>query len=807
MDLTKKRFKEDFKRMLTELYSMDVAQSEDTEQYFALGNLVRSYCAKNWSSTNRLYMKKEKKQAYYFSMEFLLGRMLKSNLLNLGILETVRGGLKELGIDLEKIVQIEADPGLGNGGLGRLAACFIDSMATCEIPGHGNGIRFKYGLFKQKFVNGYQVELPENWLQNGNVWETRRMNMAVTVSFYGKVWLEETVNGYMLPHYENTERVLAVPYDTPIIGYGNNTVNTLRLWSAELPAQDEAMDYWSYIQRRNRIESISEVLYPDDSNYEGRLLRLKQEYFFVSAGIQSIIRHYKKMGLSINHLAEKVAIHINDTHPALCIPELMRLLLDEEHLDWEHAWNITINVMSYTNHTIMSEALEKWPIDMISSLLPRVYQIISEIDRRYVEKMAALHSTGKIERTRIIEGGHVKMAHLAIIGSHSINGVAKLHTAILKEKVLHDFFLIYPSRFNNKTNGITQRRWLMLANEPLRELINEKIGNDWEKTLTELKMLKAFRNDEETLKELAEIKRINKAHFAEYVLDALKIEVDPDAIFDVQIKRLHAYKRQLLNLLNILKLYLDLKEDPKTDIHPRVFIFGAKAAPSYTYAKEIIKLINSVAELINHDASINNKLKIVFIENYGVSLAEKIIPAADVSEQISLASKEASGTSNMKLMLNGAVTLATLDGANVEIRDRVGSENIIIFGLTDKEVYQYYQDGSYHSHDYYENNPVLQRVLNTLIDGTIPDAETEGRDIFNSLVNYGDEYFVLRDFDEYVAAQKKIDKLYRDPLTWQRMALINIAGAGVFSSDYTVLQYANDIWDVAYRPDAGELLN
>ncbi|MBM7658182.1 starch phosphorylase [Sporolactobacillus spathodeae] len=793
--------------MLTELYSMDVAQSEDTEQYFALGNLVRSYCAKNWSSTNRLYMKKEKKQAYYFSMEFLLGRMLKSNLLNLGILETVRGGLKELGIDLEKIVQIEADPGLGNGGLGRLAACFIDSMATCEIPGHGNGIRFKYGLFKQKFVNGYQVELPENWLQNGNVWETRRMNMAVTVSFYGKVWLEETVNGYMLPHYENTERVLAVPYDTPIIGYGNNTVNTLRLWSAELPAQDEAMDYWSYIQRRNRIESISEVLYPDDSNYEGRLLRLKQEYFFVSAGIQSIIRHYKKMGLSINHLAEKVAIHINDTHPALCIPELMRLLLDEEHLDWEHAWNITINVMSYTNHTIMSEALEKWPIDMISSLLPRVYQIISEIDRRYVEKMAALHSTGKIERTRIIEGGHVKMAHLAIIGSHSINGVAKLHTAILKEKVLHDFFLIYPSRFNNKTNGITQRRWLMLANEPLRELINEKIGNDWEKTLTELKMLKAFRNDEETLKELAEIKRINKAHFAEYVLDALKIEVDPDAIFDVQIKRLHAYKRQLLNLLHILKLYLDLKEDPKTDIHPRVFIFGAKAAPSYTYAKEIIKLINSVAELINHDASINNKLKIVFIENYGVSLAEKIIPAADVSEQISLASKEASGTSNMKLMLNGAVTLATLDGANVEIRDRVGSENIIIFGLTDKEVYQYYQDGSYHSHDYYENNPVLQRVLNTLIDGTIPDAETEGRDIFNSLVNYGDEYFVLRDFDEYVAAQKKIDKLYRDPLTWQRMALINIAGAGVFSSDYTVLQYANDIWDVAYRPDAGELLN
>ncbi|MFT8710313.1 MAG: glycogen/starch/alpha-glucan family phosphorylase, partial [Sporolactobacillus sp.] len=547
MELTKKRFKEDFKRTLTELYSMDVAQSADTEQYVTLGNLVRSYCAKDWRSTNQSYLKGQKKQAYYFSMEFLLGRMLKSNLLNLGILDTVRSGLHELNIELEDLVRVEADPGLGNGGLGRLAACFIDSMATCDIPGHGNGIRFKYGLFKQKFVNGYQVELPENWLQNGNVWETRRLNLAVTVSFYGKVWMEETVNGYMLPHYENAEQVLAVPYDTPIIGYDSHTVNTLRLWSAELPSQDEALDYWSYIQRRNRIESISEVLYPDDSNYEGRVLRLKQEYFFVSAGIQSIVRHYKRMGVSISHLAEKVAIHINDTHPALCIPEFMRLLLDEEHLDWEHAWNITVNAMSYTNHTIMSEALEKWPIDMISSLLPRIYQIIAEIDRRYVEKMIALHSQDKVERTRIIEGGHVKMAHLAIIGSHSINGVAKLHTAILKEKVLHDFFLIYPSHFNNKTNGITQRRWLMLANEPLSHLINEKIGKEWEKVLTELKMLKAFRNDEETLNELAAIKRVNKQKFADYVQQTMALTISPDAIFDVQIKRLHAYKRQLLN--------------------------------------------------------------------------------------------------------------------------------------------------------------------------------------------------------------------------------------------------------------------
>ncbi|GGL47352.1 glycogen/starch/alpha-glucan phosphorylase [Sporolactobacillus putidus] len=799
MELSKRRFKEDFKRMLTELYSMDVPRSDPAEQYFTLGNLVRSYSARNWSRTNQHYLDRKQKQVYYFSMEFLLGRMLKSNLLNLGILDTVRSGLKELGIDLETVAKVELDPGLGNGGLGRLAACFIDSMATCEIPGHGNGIRFKYGLFKQKFVNGYQVELPENWLQNGNVWEIRRTNMAVTVNFYGKVWLEKCPEGYLIPHYENDSKVLAVPYDSPVIGYRNETVNTLRLWSAEMPPQDESTDYWSYIQQRNRIESISEVLYPDDSNFEGRLLRLKQEYFFVSAGVQSIIRHFRKMNVRMNRLAEKVSIHINDTHPALCVPELMRILLDEEHMDWEHAWNVTVNVMSYTNHTIMSEALEKWPTDMISTLLPRIYQIICEIDRRYAVKMGALYEREIIERTRIIEGGHVKMAHLAIIGSHSINGVAKLHTAILKEKVLHDFFLMYPSRFNNKTNGIAQRRWLMLANEPLRRMIDSKIGSDWESMPTELKMLKAFRNDEATLRDLAEIKRINKERFAAYVQQDMGLTINPDAIFDVQIKRLHAYKRQLLNLLHILSLYFKLKDNPAADIYPRVFIFGAKAAPSYTYAKEIIKLVNSVASLINKDPDIHDKLKIVFVENYGVSLAERIIPAADVSEQISLASKEASGTSNMKLMLNGAVTLATLDGANVEIRDRVGDENIIIFGLKEEEVYEYYHNRSYHSKSYYDNNPVLRRVLDALIDGTIPGIEAEGKDIFNSLVLYGDEYFVLKDFDAYVLAQENIDRLYRDPLKWQRMALINIADAGVFSSDYTVLQYATDIWDVAAK--------
>jgi starch phosphorylase len=799
MDLSKRKFKEDFKKMLTEVYSMDISESETTEQYVTLGNLIRSYSSKNWGRTNQRYIEKKKKQAYYFSMEFLLGRMLKSNLLNLGILDTVRDGLRDLGIDLEEIAQIEPDPGLGNGGLGRLAACFIDSMATSEIPAHGNGIRFKYGLFKQKFVNGYQVELPENWLQNGNVWETRKMHAAVNVRFYGKVWLEQTSAGVLEPHYEDTQQVLAVPYDTPVVGFNNDVINTLRLWSAEVPPQDDITDYWSYIHQRNQIESISEVLYPDDSNYEGRLLRLKQEYFFVSAGIQSIIRHYKKMDLSMNHLAEKVAIHINDTHPALCVPELMRILLDEEKMDWEHAWNVTVNVMSYTNHTIMSEALEKWPIEMISTLLPRIYQIICEIDRRFTMKMSTLFERKIVERTRIIEGGHVKMAHMAIIGSHSVNGVAQLHTTILKEKVLHDFFLVYPSKFNNKTNGITQRRWLMLANEPLCDLINRKIGNEWETTPTELKMLKAFRDDEKTLLELAQIKRFNKERFAEHIKKTMDLTINPDAIFDVQIKRLHAYKRQLLNLLHILSLYFQLKDDPQADIHPRVFIFGAKAAPSYTYAKQIIKLINSVADLINHDAAIADKLKIVFVENYGVSLAEKIIPAADVSEQISLASKEASGTSNMKLMLNGAITLATLDGANVEIRDRVGEKNIVIFGLREDEVYQYYHDGSYQSRSYYEKNPVLHRVLNGLIDGTIPGAEAEGRSVFDSLVQYGDEYFVLRDFEAYADAQKHIDQLYRDTLQWQKMALINIAGAGVFSSDYTVQQYASQIWDVSSK--------
>ncbi|WP_141604559.1 glycogen/starch/alpha-glucan phosphorylase [Terrilactibacillus laevilacticus] len=798
MKLTKDKFKEDYKRLLTELYSLDIKDSDISEQYFTLGNLIRTYASNDWKNTNESYLEKGEKQIYYFSMEFLLGRMLKSNLLNLDILDVVQKGLQEFGIHLENLIEFEVDPGLGNGGLGRLAACFLDSMATCAIPGHGNGIRYKYGLFKQKFVNGYQVEIPEHWLRNGNIWEVRRLNKAVTVRFYGNVWLDNS-SGRIVPHYENEEAVLAVPYDTPIIGYNEQTVNTLRLWSAEMHPLDDSHEYGSFLKQQSRIENISEVLYPDDSYYDGRLLRLKQEYFFVSAGIQSIIRRFKKKNLPISHLSEEVAIHINDTHPALCVPELMRILLDDEGMDWESAWDLTIKVLSYTNHTIMSEALEKWPIDMMSTLLPRIHQIICEIDHRYAADMRSRYDHHMIERTRIIEGGHVKMAHLAIIGSHSINGVAKLHTDILKEKVLHDFYLIFPSKFNNKTNGITHRRWLLLSNEPLRQFIDCKIGSNWEVNPTDLTKLKAYQDDEETLIKLAQIKKLNKQRFADYVKRTMNLTLNPDAIFDVQVKRLHAYKRQLLNLLHILSLYFKLKENPNTDIYPRVFIFGAKAAPSYTYAKQIIKLINSVAYMINHDHHIGDKIKIVFVENYSVSLAERIIPAADVSEQISLASKEASGTGNMKLMLNGAVTVATLDGANIEIRDQVGSDNIIIFGLTDKEVYQYYHDGSYHAYDYYIHNPILHRVLNALIDGTIPGVEIEGQDIFDSLVKYGDEFFVLRDFEDYRLAQEKVDQIYRDTLRWQKMALLNIAGAGVFSSDYTVLQYAREIWDVSAK--------
>ena len=787
-------FKKEFQKKFEELFAYGYESGSKTEQYIALGDLVRGLYSDDWIQTVTDYNKKKEKQVFYFSMEFLPGRMLKSNLLNTGIMDCVKQGLEELGLDLDEVARAEVDPALGNGGLGRLASCFMDSIASTGLAGNGNGIRYRYGLFKQKFINGYQIELPENWLRNRNVWEVRKENKAVIVRFGGDVSFTQDGDGKLRVHHENTRDILAVPYDTAQIGYNNGIINNLRLWSAEIPYGDEAR--FSTEEQREEVKRITEVLYPDDSNYEGRLLRVQQEYFFSSAGVQSIVRYFKQLKLDWSLFPDKIAIHINDTHPTLAIPELMRILLDEEELTWDQAWEITKKTVSYTNHTILQEAMERWPETMIADLLPRIYQIIQEINRRHIDKKMPLYGEELTQRTAIIANGQIKMANLAIIGSHSVNGVAKLHSDILMADTLHDFYVMYPQKFNNKTNGITQRRWVQIANENLTEMLDETIGTEWKSDPEEIKVLKAHRDNKIVLDKLEQVKLANKKRFADYVLKEMHIEIDPNALFDVQIKRLHAYKRQLLNVLHILDRYLQLKDDPKANLQKRVFIFGAKAAPSYYYAKQIIKLINAIADLVNNDPAINDKIKIVFVENYGVSLAELIIPAADISEQISLAGKEASGTSNMKLMSNGAVTMATLDGANVEIRDNVGDENIFIFGLKSDEVQEYYRNGVYNSREIYEKNPRLKRILNLLIDGSIPGVETEGRDIFDSLVMYNDEYFLLKDFDGYLQAQYEADVAFSDRDRWNRMALMNIASSGPFSSDYTILRYADEIWKI-----------
>jgi starch phosphorylase len=790
-------FKKEFQKKFEELFAYGYESGSKTEQYIALGDLVRGLYSDDWIQTVTDYNKKKEKQVFYFSMEFLPGRMLKSNLLNMGIMDCVKQGLEELGLDLDEVARAEVDPALGNGGLGRLASCFMDSIASTGLAGNGNGIRYRYGLFKQKFINGYQIELPENWLRNRNVWEVRKENKAVIVRFGGDVSFTQDGDGKLRVHHENTRDILAVPYDTAQIGYNNGIINNLRLWSAEIPYGDEAS--FSTEEQREEVKRITEVLYPDDSNYEGRLLRVQQEYFFSSAGVQSIVRYFKQLKLDWSLFPDKIAIHINDTHPTLAIPELMRILLDEEELTWDQAWEITKKTVSYTNHTILQEAMERWPETMIADLLPRIYQIIQEINRRHIDKKMPLYGEELTQRTAIIANGQIKMANLAIIGSHSVNGVAKLHSDILMADTLHDFYVMYPQKFNNKTNGITQRRWVQIANENLTEMLDETIGTEWKSDPEEIKVLKAHRDNKIVLDKLEQVKLANKKRFADYVLKEMHIEIDPNALFDVQIKRLHAYKRQLLNVLHILDRYLQLKDDPKANLQKRVFIFGAKAAPSYYYAKQIIKLINAIADLVNNDPAINDKIKIVFVENYGVSLAELIIPAADISEQISLAGKEASGTSNMKLMSNGAVTMATLDGANVEIRDNVGDENIFIFGLKSDEVQEYYHNGVYNSREIYEKNPRLKRILNLLIDGSIPGVETEGRDIFDSLVMYNDEYFLLKDFDGYLQAQYEADVAFSDRDRWNRMALMNIASSGPFSSDYTILRYADEIWKIKPR--------
>lgn len=794
MKVTKEKFIRDFKDTLHEEQLVKIPNASETEIFLALAKLVRKYYTRIWLERNRQLTENQEKVAYYFSIEFLPGRMLETNLLNLGILSTTKEAFNELEIDFEAVKEAEHDMALGNGGLGRLAAAFMDSLATTGYPGFGNGLRYQYGLFKQRIVDGYQVELPDTWFgSTGNVWEVRKDHDIVDVKLFGNVYLKSNDDGKLVPVYEGAQVLKAVPYDVPQIGFGNDVINNLRLWDVEIPLENE-LDYPT-LESRRAVQDITAVLYPDDSNYEGKKLRLIQEYFMTSAGLQTIIKSYLKQGMPLKDIYQKVSVHINDTHPAVAPAELMRLLIDDYGMEWDEAWEATIKTMSYTNHTILSEALEKWDTELFKFVLPRVYQIILEIDNRYVKDLAQKGIEAElIEHTRIVKDRFIHMAHLAIIGGHSVNGVAKLHTELLKEDTLRAFYQLYPEKFNNKTNGIVQRRWTQIAAPELSRVIDSTIGEDWRRDIHRLRELENFQNDPQVLKQFHQVKQIAKEKLAKYILKTTGVVVSTDAIFDVQVKRLHAYKRQLLNVLHIMKRYLDLKDNPDLDCLPRVFIFGAKAAPGYHFAKSIIKVINEMANLINNDASLNGKLKVVFLENYNVSLAELIIPAADVSEQISLASKEASGTSNMKFMMTGAITLATLDGANIEIKDEVGDDNIIIFGMTKDQVYQHYEKHDYNSRVLYETNPEIRRIVDSFVNGTIPNCQNEGMEIYEALITHNDDYFLLEDLPAYIKAQNKIDLLYRDQKKWLQMSLVNIAHSDKFTSDDTIEEYANEIW-------------
>lgn len=799
--------KEEFKRELIEklqnMCGMSIDEASDLDKYMALGCVIRDFICRKWIKTNKEYRRRDSKQIYYFSIEFLLGRLLGANLFNLGIREQCQEALAEMGISLENLEELEREAGLGNGGLGRLAACLLDSLAARRLPVHGCGIRYKYGLFEQKIIDGYQVELPDDWLKDGYVWEIRKADRAVTVRFGGQVRIDRAEEKLTFIH-ENYEPVLAVPYDIPIAGYCNDTVNTLRLWSAE--AVQTEFDYSSFsrgdylkaVEYKYSVEAISQILYPDDQHPEGMVLRLKQEYFFVSAGIQSIVRHYKRKHESLENFDEKIGVHINDTHPALVIPEMMRILLDEEGMDWDSAWRITGNIVSYTNHTILPEAMEKWPVAMFKTLLPRIYMIVEEINERFCRQLWTEYpgEWQKISDMAVISSGYVHMAHLAVVGSYSVNGVARLHTQILKKQVMPEFHHFYPHKFNNKTNGVTHRRWLLKANPALADLINKTIGASWIYHPADLSNLCCYADDMSFKEEFNRVKRQNKERLTRFIQQKYDVSVDPASLFDIQIKRIHAYKRQVLNVFHIMDLYNRLKSNPQLDITPRTFIFAGKAAPGYLQAKRIIKLINTLAMVINNDKSINDKLKVVFLDNYGVSLAEMLIPAADISEQISTASREASGTGNMKLIMNGAVTLGTLDGANIEIKDEVGENNIIIFGLTADEVLRYYAQGGYKSQDVYFEDARVKTVVDQLIDGFFPAGLDEFKDIYDALLYHNDEFFVLKDFASYVEAQNLADRLYKDRGRWLSMAICNTAYSGRFSSDRTVSEYAIGIWKV-----------
>ena len=803
----KEAFKESVKENVKFLYRKKLEEATQEQIFQAVCYTVKDVIIDNWLETQNAYKEQDPKTVYYMSMEFLMGRALGNNLINLTAYKEVKEALDELGLDLNVIEDQEPDPALGNGGLGRLAACFLDSLATLNYSAYGCGIRYRYGMFKQQIKDGYQVEVPDNWLKDGYPFELRRPEYAKEVHFGGYVDVEyDPATGSNKFVHKGYQAVKAVPFDMPIVGYNNKIVNTLRIWDAE-PIVDFELDsfdkgdYKKAVEQENLARNIVEVLYPNDNHYAGKELRLKQQYFFVSASLQAAIAKYKKKHDDIHKLYEKVTFQMNDTHPTVAVAELMRILMDEEGLGWDEAWEVTTKSVAYTNHTIMSEALEKWPIELFSRLLPRVYQIIEEINRRFILAIQAKYPGNyeKIKKMAIIYDGQVKMAHLAIAAGYSVNGVARLHTEILKNQELKDFYEMMPEKFNNKTNGITQRRFLLHANPLLADWITEHIGPDWVTDLPQLKKLAVYADDEKALQEFMNIKFKNKERLAKYILEHNGVEVDPHSIFDVQVKRLHEYKRQLLNILHVIYLYNQIKMHPEMEFYPRTFIFGAKASAGYATAKKIIKLINSVADVVNNDASINGKIKVVFIENYRVSNAEWIFAAADVSEQISTASKEASGTGNMKFMLNGAPTLGTMDGANVEIVEEVGAENAFIFGLSSDEVINYENNGGYDPNVIYNTDEEIRQVLMQLINGTFSSDTELFRDLYDSLLNTkntdrADRYFILADFRSYADAQRRVEEAYRDEKGWAKKALLNTAHSGKFTSDRTIQEYVDDIW-------------
>ena len=803
----KEVFIESVKSNLKTLYRQTLVDATKQQVFQAVSYAVKDTIIDNWMETQKVYEEEDPKMVYYMSMEFLMGRALGNNMINLTEYKEVKEALEELGFDLNVIEDQEPDAALGNGGLGRLAACFLDSLATLGYAAYGCGIRYRYGMFKQKIENGYQVEVPDNWLKDGNPFELRRPEYAKEVKFGGYIRVEYDEatkrNKFIQEGYQS---VRAIPFDIPIVGYNNNVVNTLRVWDAEaindfqLDSFDKG-DYQKAVEQENLARNIVEVLYPNDNHYAGKELRLKQQYFFISASVQAAVAKYKKNHSDIRKFYEKATFQLNDTHPTVAVAELMRILLDEEGLEWDEAWEVTTKTCAYTNHTIMAEALEKWPIELFSRLLPRIYQIIEEINRRFVEEIQKKYpgNQEKIRKMAIIYDGQVKMAHLAICAGYSVNGVAALHTEILKNQELKDFYEMMPEKFNNKTNGITQRRFLLHANPLLADWVTEHIGDEWITDLAQISKLKVYVDDEKAQQEFMNIKYQNKLRLAKYIREHNGIDVDPRSIFDVQVKRLHEYKRQLLNILHVIYLYDQIKKHPEMDFYPRTFIFGAKASAGYARAKKIIKLINSVADVVNNDASIEGKLKVVFIENYRVSNAEMIFAAADVSEQISTASKEASGTGNMKFMLNGAPTLGTMDGANVEIVDEVGKENAFIFGLSADEVINYENNGGYDPRVIYNTDDEIRQVLTELVNGTFSSDTELFRDLYNSLLNQNggeraDQYFILADFRSYAAAQKKVEEAYKDEKGWARMAMLNTACAGKFTSDRTIQEYVDDIW-------------